>query len=377
MRPKAILIIAILCVLLTGCATSTKPVESLVTNKPELEQNALPSIAVASLDAELAEVSPSPSTGNAAKIAYSYSGLDDCLFQAVYSALTQSTWHDIEEAFMHIEEYLPKGTKGSISTDTFPKLDLLGEEDANSEALTITRETLEELRLAYICIWGNGNYDLILAFDIQNNGAYVPVSAQWVDSFDSHWYFARHGNERWFIAQYLLDHGTGIRIEKTDWYNLERNSLDISYLSSASEINQPWCPLGYWTFNGELSDARVTEDISGFTIEMDASSILLRTNSDDLWSGEEYRWEHMAPVIIRYDKSNGNASAETGYDHWYYGIANQGNAVDGYCSPFIDELTQASAGEGADAWWARWMLKGGKNWEAFFETNGLVYEAAE
>ena len=377
MNHKMITVILALCILLTGCAHPVAPAEPLVSNTPPVEQDAPQSEVSVGSDTGLMEAQPSPCASNASKITCSYTGLDDGMFQAVYFALTQTTWSDIKEALSSVEQYLPAGNSGSISTNAFPQLSLLGERDADSRALTITKDTIDALQLAYICVWGNGNYDLIIVFDIQDNGAYVPLSVQWIDSFDSDWRFERHGNKRWFIAEYVYDHGTGIRLTKTDWYDLESNSLAISYLSSASEVYQPQCPLGYWSFGGKLSEPLVTEGDSGFTIEMDAFSILQRLNSDDLWIGDEYRWEHTSPVIIRYDTSNGKAYAETGDDHWYYHIDDHGGDVDGYCAPFIDELIQASAGDGAGAWWAKWMLEGGNDWEAFFKANQLADVEAE
>ena len=309
-----------------------------------------------------------------------YTGQDDGLFQAAYQALAETLWTDINEALGKVSNYLPEGTSGMILLDENLNNELIGRSYADSSSVACTKEVLPDMGLAYIAIWGSGYNNLILIFDIMGNGAYIPVRGFWFCWRCSGYEFMQHYDTRWLRINDDYIYGSGICLARCDWYNIDSNRIDLSYLSSVCDGSMPWCPLGWWLFDGKMSEPQVEElpDKRQLMIRMEATSRLARSNSDNAWQGEEYCWEKTEPVVIRLNVDTHKAYAENGLDHWYFNVTSEGGDMDNYCAPFREELAAAAnAGNDPGAIWAKWMLSGASDWKHFFEENGLVYEKEE
>lgn len=70
-------------------------------------------------------------------------------------------------------------------------------------------------------------------------------------------------------------YGTGVGVEATDWLNLRTGSIPLCYSPRTLEMSS-WSPMGWWDFQGALSEATIQEDDLGFTITMEATSRLYR-----------------------------------------------------------------------------------------------------
>lgn len=370
-----------LCFLFTGCTQTAQIALPDPISKPTNTQGAPVQIETtpSMVTQEAAEATLGRELdGDTAPIIAYYTGADDGMFLAVYRALSETVWTDVSQAIQGMKAYLPEGTQGAIFLELSQYTDLFNGWSTDSTGIAVTKEVCGDFNLAYLTIHGHGSTQLLLLFDIKENGTYLPFCAQVITFRNRAWRFERHAGSRWLIHEYDFAYGTGICLTACDWYNIESGRMEICYLSGVDETCMPWCPLGRWMFWGTLSEPSVTEKEDGFTISMEASSILQRLNSDQPedgeWQAEECSWECAETVKISYNAESGNAYAETGADGWYFHMDDYGGDIEGYCAPFITELSEAAAGEGPGAWWAKWMLSGAGNWEAFFEANGLVYE---
>ncbi len=312
-----------------------------------------------------------------------YTGQDDGLFQAAYRALTETSWTDINEALGKSCDYLPEGTSGMILLDDALQKELFGKSYADFGSVSCTKEVLPDMGLAYIAIWGVSRDNFFLVFDIMDNGAYIPVRGFWLGWRYRSYEFTQHYDTRWLKIDHVYLSGTGICLARCDWYNIDSNQIDLSYLSYVGDCDLPWCPLGWRLFNGKMSEPQVEELPDGcqLMIRMEATSRLERSNSDNAWQGEEYCWEKTEPVVIRLDVDTHKAYAENGLDHWYFNVTSEGGDTDNYCAPFMEELSAViNTGNDTEAFWAKWTLSGGYydwNWKPFFEENGLVYVEEE
>lgn len=306
-----------------------------------------------------------------ALITAEYTGRDDGLFAAAYRALTETVWTDVHAALARVGDYLPAGEQGSISIAKLPFDPLKLGEGEDSAGAEITRSVDEQTGLAAIEIRLPGYERFVMVFDIGEDGAYLPVFGVMENTHSWEWRFERLGNARFFVRVQDSEHGTGIWVRTCEWYNVLTVRREIRYHDGVGEASS-WCPLGWWTFRGYLSEPRVTELPGGKSVllEMDVSYSLGREDADGAFRAPHFKLEKTGSVRIRYDLAQNRAYAEGGLARWYFTASPRL-----YAAPFARELAELSRGDNdVNALWAKWMLEGAPCWEDFFAENGIAFE---
>ena len=310
-------------------------------------------------------------------IAVHYTGRDDGLFQAIYQALEANRGRELEQAISFFPQYLPPGQQAQVALqpDDYAKKDIAS--IFSSEYLELTQSILYDVGIAYIRLQSLSEF-LLLLFRIEEDGAIMPVGIQYC--FFRTWdvSFVNYCGIPFLVRTYDDIYGTGVGVEATDWLNLRTGSIPLCYSPRTLEMSS-WSPMGWWDFQGALSEATIQEDDLGFTITMEATSRLYRMidMENPQFAGTEYDWTRTDPIQIRYDAQTNTAYFLEGKGSW---VDRRSGAYSFpyriYFQPFQDQLKTAAESQDPGALWAQWVLAtgSGDGWEAVLEANGMEYE---
>ncbi len=372
--------------LLCGCAAPAGHTES---NAPPADQTPALTLAPAPAGAP----TPTPAPAMAASVALtaenclepwepdyaldieaSFTGEGFDLFWAFYEALLQGGWDTLAEAAALCPQYMPEGGEASVAiekaNDWWGEYGLKYRDQAG--LFHITTHIDAAMKLAYIEL--SSGYDcILLLFDKRADGAYIPFKAVeiWGD-----YRFETFGGIRWLVYN-LCDHGSGIWIQSADWYNLDDGRVDISYCYDVSEMQLTRTPLGWWAFDGTLTEPQTVYDEAAqlLALHMTATARIERYKDDENpMDYEEPGWDSAYPVAICYDMAAHRAYTCAGLSQWYHEPEN----VTNYARPFARELRELAGQRfGMAHWWAAWVLEGAGDWQDFYARNGLVYVERE
>lgn len=272
---------------------------------------------------------------------------------------------------------MPPGQQAQVALqpDDYAKKDIAS--IFSSEYLELTQSILYDVGIAYIRLQSLSEF-LLLLFRIEEDGAIMPVGIQYC--FFRTWdvSFVNYCGIPFLVRTYDDIYGTGVGVEATDWLNLRTGSIPLCYSPRTLEMSS-WSPMGWWDFQGALSEATIQEDDLGFTITMEATSRLYRMidMENPQFAGTEYDWTRTDPIQIRYDAQTNTAYFLEGKGSW---VDRRSGAYSFpyriYFQPFQDQLKTAAESQDPGALWAQWVLAtgSGDGWEAVLEANGMEYE---
>lgn len=373
---------------LWGCAPQSMPAPSAVPTPTAAQALSSPSPFPAGVPMPTPALTctprPTPISPAGRSLSYSYTpitasytGRDDGLFQAIYQALEANRGRELEQAISFFPQYLPPGQQAQVELqpDDYAKKDIAS--IFSSEYLELTQSILYDVGIAYIRLQSLSEF-LLLLFRIEEDGAIMPVGIQYC--FFRTWdvSFVNYCGIPFLVRTYDDIYGTGVGVEATDWLNLRTGSIPLCYSPRTLEMSS-WSPMGWWDFQGALSEATIQEDDLGFTITMEATSRLYRMidMENPQFAGTKYDWTRTDPIQIRYDAQTNTAYFLEGKGSW---VDRRSGAYSFpyriYFQPFQDQLKTAAESQDPGALWAQWVLAAGSEdgWEAVLEANGMEYE---
>lgn len=370
---------------LWGCAPQSMPAPSAVPTPTAAQALSSPSPSPAGIPMPTPALTctplPTPISPAGRSLSYSYTpitasytGRDDGLFQAIYQALEANRGRELEQAISFFPQYLPPGQQAQVELqpDDYAKKDIAS--IFSSEHLQLTQSILYDVGIAYIRLQSLSEF-LLLLFRIEADGAIMPVGIQYC--FFRTWdvSFVNYCGIPFLVRTYDDIYGTGVGVEATDWLNLRTGSIPLCYSPRTLEMSS-WSPMGWWDFQGELSEPTIQEDDLGFTIAMEATSRLFREISDPLFPGTEYDWTRTDPIQIRYDARGNIAYFLEGNGSWVDQSASSSYSSVLPTRLFLKPLREAAESQDPGSLWAQWVLATGSEdgWEAVLEANGMEYE---
>ena len=371
---------------LWGCAPQSMPAPSAVPTPTAAQALSSPSPSLAGVPtptpARTSAPRPEPLSPLGAvfdetyiPIAVHYTGRDDGLFQAIYQSLCSTDWPDVAAGVQGFASFLPPGQQAQLDFLRGDYSDLYFEAIASADQPEITQVVLSEQGMAYIRL--DLSFDsMYLLFYIEESGAFIPVGAKYCNDRTWDVSFVNYCGIPFLVRTYDDVYGTGVGVEATDWLNLRTGSIPLCYSPRTLEMSS-WSPMGWWDFQGALSEATIQEDDLGFTIAMEATSRLFREISDPLFPGTKYDWTRTDPIQIRYDARGNIAYFLEGNGSW----VDQG-ASSSYSSVlptrlFLKPLREAAESQDPGSLWAQWVLSNFGDWEQLLANNGIEYVEPE
>ena len=137
--------------------------------------------------------------------------------------------------------------------------------------------------------------------------------------------------------------------------------------------------MGWWDFQGALSEATIQEDDLGFTITMEATSRLYRMidMENPQFAGTEYDWTRTDPIQIRYDARGNIAYFLEGNGSWVDQSASSSYSSVLPTRLFLKPLREAAESQDPGSLWAQWALSNFGDWEQLLANNGIEYVEPE
>lgn len=371
MKGICALILSVL--LLSGCVPSAVEGSAVPAPEPVTEETPAPYISLpvhCSADEALADAPdmlPISTPSHFIPIETTLPANGDELFSNVFSTLSQTPWTSINEVL---------STLGDIHLAEDVTIEDLDSEltslvHINSSLIPISADIDEEMNLSYIRISSGSLNTLYLFFDIQGEN-HIPKFALLEHWRAEGYELRRIGDERFIVYDYADTWGTGILVEKLDWYNVDTMQVEMSFVHTAMIADRPWNPLGWWTFEGGLGEPQIEETSKGrYMLSFDSALSLYRYTNE---GGKGVAFEKQPKLHLIYDTAEHRAYALGGTDRWCFGYDETTIPTELCCAYFKEELEELAAGGAEDEnLWAQMLLLD-DDWETVLERNGLTYD---